>query len=177
MRLRAHLWLPLPPAEVFPFFSRPENLQAITPSWLEFRIVSAAPLPIRCGTQIDYRLRLHGLPLRWRSEITVWEPPHRFRDEQRRGPYRRWVHTHTFEASASGTVCRDEVDYLVPGGAWIERWFVRRDLRRIFNHRQQALLEHYRAPADRQPRPPIGSPWTVDFGAATGETVTRVGAA
>ncbi|HVT73633.1 MAG TPA: SRPBCC family protein [Lacunisphaera sp.] len=166
MKLLAHLWLPAAPASVFPFFAEAENLQAITPGWLDFSIVGARPVPIRQGTVIDYRLRLHGVPLSWQSEITVWEPPHRFRDEQRRGPYRRWAHTHTFEACAGGTLCRDEVDYIVPGGDWIERWFVRHDLRRIFEHRQRALLAHFAPRGDATLPPPAGRTWSVTFAAA-----------
>jgi ligand-binding SRPBCC domain-containing protein len=162
MKLHAELWLPLAPADVFPFFARAENLQAITPPWLDFRIRAAHPLPICRGTLIDYRLRLHGVPLGWRSEITVWEPPHRFCDEQRRGPYRRWAHTHTFEAHEGGTLCRDEVDYLVPGGAWFERWFVRRDVRRIFEYRQRALLAHFGG-AGAVARPAGATAWSVRF--------------
>lgn len=163
MKLLAHLWLPLIPSEVFPFFSKAENLQVITPGWLDFRIVAAGPVPLRRGSVIDYRLRLHGVPISWRSEITAWDPPYSFRDEQRRGPYRRWSHTHTFEPAAGGTLCRDEVDYAVPGGDWIERWFVRRDLRRIFEFRQRALLARFAPPDGVCPTPPVGPAWAVRF--------------
>ena len=163
MKLVARLWLALPPREVFPFFTAAENLQAITPPWLDFSVLAAQPLPMQRGTIIDYRLRLHGVPFAWQSEITVWEPPHVFRDEQRRGPYRRWSHTHTFEDADGGTLCRDEVDYAVPGGAWVERWLVRRDLRRIFAHRQQALHAHFAAHAGARSSLSADPDWSVRF--------------
>lgn len=166
MKLRAQLWLPQAPADVFPFFAAAENLQLLTPPWLEFSIRSAAPTPIQAGTRIDYRLRLHRIPLQWQSEITVWEPPFRFRDEQRRGPYRRWVHTHSFLPHEGGTLCLDEVDYQVPGGAWIERWFVRRDLRRIFTYRQRALLKHFTGLASDAVPSTGGPAWQLSVGDA-----------
>jgi ligand-binding SRPBCC domain-containing protein len=135
----AELWLPRPRAEVFAFFADARNLEAITPPWVNFRILTPAPIDMRVGAQIDYRIRVHGLPLRWRTEITLWEPPFRFADTQLRGPYRRWVHTHAFEEKDGGTLCLDDVSYAVPGGALIERLFVRRDIERIFAHRQAAM--------------------------------------
>ena len=142
----AECWLPRPPAEVFPFFADAFNLQAITPPWLQFSVQTPAPIAMGVGTQIDYRLRLHGLPLRWQSLISVWDPPYCFVDEQINGPYRRWVHTHVFEAEAGGTRCRDFVDYAVPGGSLIDWLLVRRDLRRIFAYRQAALQRHFATP-------------------------------
>jgi ligand-binding SRPBCC domain-containing protein len=139
----AELWLPRPRDEVFRFFGDATNLEAITPPWVNFHILTPAPIVMRPGTLIDYRLRLHGFPLRWQTEITAWEPSVRFVDEQRRGPYRLWRHTHTFEDKDGGTLCRDRVEYAVWGGALIERLFVRRDVARIFAFRQQALTERF----------------------------------
>lgn len=131
----------LPIERVFDFFSRPENLERITPPWLKFRIVTPGPIEMEEGTLIDYRLRVKGIPFRWRSEITVWDPPHRFVDVQRVGPYRKWEHTHSFRTDGEGTIVVDEVDYAVPGGTLIERLFVRRDVRSIFEHRSRVLGE------------------------------------
>ncbi len=134
-------WLPRPIDEVFRFFSDVRNLQAITPDWLDFRIVTPGPVEIRPGVLIDYRLKIHGISIGWQSEISVWEPPHRFVDEQRRGPYRLWVHEHRFAPERNGTLVNDRVKYAVPGGWIVDRLFVRRDVRRIFEFRQQKLTD------------------------------------
>jgi ligand-binding SRPBCC domain-containing protein len=94
---------------------------------------------MKVGTRIDYRLRVLGLSVRWQSEITAWQPPHRFVDEQRRGPYRLWHHEHTFTEQDGGTLVGDHVQYAVLGGALVERLFVRRDITAIFAYRQQKL--------------------------------------
>lgn len=141
MRLETEVLLPRPREEVFRFFADAMNLQTLTPPWLHFLIVTPAPIEMRVGTLIDYRLRLHSLPLRWRSRIAAWEPPFRFVDEQVRGPYRRWFHDHRFEIADGGTLCRDIVDYAAPVAGWLERVLVRRDLRRIFSYRQRKILE------------------------------------
>lgn len=140
-----------PRGEVFAFFSAPANLQAITPPWLSFRILSPG-VEMGRGAQIDYRISLHGLPLRWRSEITAWEPPHRFVDQQLRGPYRRWVHEHRFVEVPGGTEIVDHVRYAVWGGALVDRLFVARDLERIFAYRQRRIGELL-APAASASRP------------------------
>jgi ligand-binding SRPBCC domain-containing protein len=93
------------------------------------------------GLLIDYRMRIHGIPVRWQSEITLWDPPRRFVDEQRRGPYRLWIHEHTFEAEGNSTLVRDRVQYAVPGGWLVQRLFVGRDVGRIFAYRRQKLAE------------------------------------
>ncbi len=132
-------WLPRPRDLVFPFFADAGNLQAITPPWVGFEIMTPRPIEMKAGALIDYRIHLHGIPVPWRTEITAWEPPFRFVDTQRRGPYRKWVHTHSFEERDGGTLCRDHVEYAVPGGALIHWLFVSRDVRRIFEHRRRVL--------------------------------------
>lgn len=128
-----------PPEEVFPFFADARNLEKITPSFLRFLVKTPSPIDMYVGALIDYELRVRGLPLRWQSEITAWDPPVRFVDEQRVGPYRWWRHEHRFEAVDAGTRVIDDVEYAVPGGWIIDALFVRRDLRRIFDFRQDAL--------------------------------------
>ncbi|GAB4234480.1 MAG: SRPBCC family protein [Acidobacteriota bacterium] len=143
-RFEHQLFLPLPRPEVFAFFADAENLERITPPFLHFTILTPPPVAIRPGALIDYRLRLHGIPLRWRTEISVWEPPHRFVDRQLKGPYRLWVHEHRFEEVAGGTLMRDRVDYLPPGGLFaklIDRWLVRPDVERIFAYRSEKIQE------------------------------------
>jgi len=140
---QSEVWLPLTPAELFPFFADAGNLDALTPPWLHFRIVTPTPIAMCEGALIDYRLRVRGVPLRWRTRINVWQPPHRFVDEQLRGPYRQWIHEHTFEASRRGTLARDHVRYAVPLDFLMHRWFVRPDIERIFRFRSEALRRKF----------------------------------
>jgi len=135
--LETELWVPRPRNEVFSLFADAFQLEAITPPWLHFQVLTPRPIVMRAGTRIDYRLRLHGLPIRWQSAISAWEPPFRFVDEQVRGPYRSWLHEHTFVEQGGGTLCRDRVQYDVPGGALVHRFLVDRDVRRIFEYRRQ----------------------------------------
>ena len=144
---KIELWLPLPPEEVFPFFGNAANLDAITPPWLHFRILTPLPIVMREGTVIDYRLQVNGISLRWRTRISAWQPPHRFVDEQLRGPYRQWIHEHTFEPCNDGTLARDLLRYAVPFDALLHRWFVRPDIERIFEFRAVALKRCFAAAA------------------------------
>ena len=139
MRFATDIWLPRSREEVFQFFSNPANLEALTPPWLHFEILTPG-VTLHAGALIDYRLRLYGIPLRWQSVISGWEPPQRFVDEQRRGPYRRWVHTHTFIDERGGTRVADEVEFEVPFG-WLAGPLVMRDVRRIFAFRTDALVK------------------------------------
>lgn len=139
--LHRELWLPRPRTEIFTFFSDAANLEALTPPWVEFHIATPRPIAINAGALIDYRLRVRGLPVRWQSEITVWEPPLRFVDEQRRGPYRTWKHEHRFEEKDGETLVIDDVRYSVPGGWLVHKLFVAPDLRRIFDFRERKMLE------------------------------------
>lgn len=145
--LRAEQWLPRPRDEVFPFFSEARNLEKLTPPWLKFEVLTPAPIVMRPGQHIDYRIRIHDIPIRWRTEIAEWDPPHRFVDVQLSGPYTLWRHTHTFEERDGGTLCRDEVRYRPRGGALIDWLFVRRDVERIFDYRKKRLEEFFGRPA------------------------------
>jgi ligand-binding SRPBCC domain-containing protein len=135
------LLLPHSRDEIFPFFAEARNLQMLTPPWLKFEVVTPPPIVMRAGALIDYRIHVHGLPIRWRTEIVEWNPPHRFIDVQLSGPYQLWHHTHTFEDRGGSTLCRDDVRYWPRGGALIDRLFVRRDVERIFAFRQKKLRE------------------------------------
>ncbi len=130
-----------PIAEVFAFFSDAHNLTEITPPWLHFVVLTPRPIEMEVGTLIDYRLKLRGIPVRWQSEITEWDPPHYFADEQRRGPYRCWIHQHKFVESDEGTLVQDEVEYAVLGGQMINKLFVRPDIEKIFEYRSSKLQE------------------------------------
>ena len=141
-RLTRSQRLERPLDEVFAFFSRAENLERITPEWLRFEVRGTEPADVRDGTLIHYRLRLHGLPLRWTSRIEEWRPGESFVDRQLRGPYRLWHHRHTFRADGNGTLLGDDVHYALPLGPLGEvghRLFVKRDLERIFDHRYAAV--------------------------------------
>ncbi len=127
--------------ELFNFFSYVDNLAEITPPWLHFQMLTPTPIRIAVGTLIDYRLKLRGIPIRWQTEITAWNPPHSFVDEQRRGPYRRWIHTHTFVPIPEGTLIRDEVEYAILGGRLVQKFFVAPDLEKIFAYRASKLKE------------------------------------
>ncbi len=146
--LDTELWLPCAPEKVFAFFADAHNLKALTPPWLHMEVLTSGSIEMRPGAHIDYRLRLHGIPLRWQSEITAWEPPYRFVDEQRRGPYRLWIHEHTFLAHDGGTLVRDRVQYTVLGGALINRFFVRPDLEKIFAYRHHKLQTIFHVEGD-----------------------------
>ena len=130
----------------FAFFSDASNLERLTPEWLQFSIATPAPIVMRAGLQIDYRIRLHGVPLAWSSEIDVWEPGRRFVDRQVAGPYLWWRHEHRFEAAGGATRVIDEVEYL-PRAAWMTARMVRRDVERIFRYRQDALQRIFDPPA------------------------------
>jgi len=138
---RSELFVARPRSEVFPFFADARNLEELTPDWLSFTVLTPDPIPMAVGTTIDYRLAWHGIPLRWRSEIADWEPPHRFIDRQLRGPYRLWHHEHRFEEVEGGTNVIDEVEYAVWGGALAVNLGVRRDVERIFAYRSERLAE------------------------------------
>ena len=139
-----------PLLEVFAFFADAANLERITPAFLHFEIETPLPIEMRVGAQIDYRLSLGGLPVHWRTRISSWEPPHRFSDDQERGPYALWHHVHEFEAVGAGTRMRDTVDYRLPFGALgtlVHVLWVRRTVERIFEHRQRVIAELFGSPA------------------------------
>jgi ligand-binding SRPBCC domain-containing protein len=131
--------VPNPLHEVFNFFSKAENLQKLTPPWVHFEILSPLPIRMEAGRVIDYRIKLRILPMTWKSEITLWEPPHRFVDEQLKGPYRRWVHEHRFQESDGATLIEDDVSYAVWGGSLVQKLFVRSELEKIFNYRYEVI--------------------------------------
>jgi ligand-binding SRPBCC domain-containing protein len=147
-RLEREQVLPGEPGAVFPFFADALNLERITPAWLGFRVVEPRAIEMGPGTLIEYRLRLHRVPVRWLTRIEVWEPPVRFVDAQVRGPYRVWRHEHRFSPApdGAGTLMRDTVEYdlpLGPLGALAHALFVERDLRRIFDHRAEAVATYF----------------------------------
>jgi len=145
--------LPLGIEEVFAFFAAAANLERITPPELGFRIQSPLPIDIAKDTRIDYRLSLFGLPFSWRSHISHWDPPHSFVDEQIKGPYALWHHTHTFTATPTGTLIADRVLYRLP--LWplgqLALPVVKLQLRRIFSYREQAIARILLGDSEKHP--------------------------
>jgi hypothetical protein len=143
--LEREQWLPRPIEEIFSFFSRPENLQVITPPWLDFRMVEA-PEELEAGSLIRYRLRWRRWPIRWTTEINLWNPPRRFIDRQLSGPYALWNHDHSFVAHEGGTLMRDYVTYAAPFGSmsrWISTLLVKPDVERIFDFRAAVMRKMF----------------------------------
>lgn len=135
----------VPVEQAFEFYVDAGNLEPMTPPWLHFEVTTPGEVILRQGALLDYRLKLHRVPLHWQSRIEAWEPPLRFVDVQARGPYSLWEHTHLFEPDGdAATVIHDRVRYalpLGPLGALAHRLFVRRDLERIFDYRSRVASE------------------------------------
>ncbi len=131
--------------EVFAFFAHARNLEHLTPPWLHFEVLTPEPIAMCEGTLIDYRLRLHRLPIRWHTRIERWEAPRAFVDRQLRGPYRLWHHRHEFTPVPGGTLVRDHVHYALPLGPFgtVAAGLVRRDLRAIFDYRQARVAARF----------------------------------
>jgi len=128
--------------EVFAFFAKAENLNAITPPELNFKIITPLPIEMKKGTLIDYKIKLSGISFNWKTEITQWEPPYRFVDTQLKGPYKVWIHEHTFVSQGSGTIIRDSVSYLPKGWALepaIHGLIVKKKLEHIFDYRMEEI--------------------------------------
>ncbi len=133
----------LPIEKVFEFFSKAENLQRITPPLLDFKIITPLPIEMKTGTLIDYRLKVRGIPMKWRTLIQDWQPPHKFVDTQLKGPYSLWHHTHEFESlGPNETLIKDTVRYklpLGPLGLLVHKLIVENDIRQIFAFRQSEV--------------------------------------
>jgi ligand-binding SRPBCC domain-containing protein len=128
--------------EVFLFFSDAKNLEKITPAQLKFRIITPGLIEMKEGALIRYKLRLNGIPFSWLTEISEWEPPHRFTDTQLKGPYKKWVHTHSFREDGQETIINDHVQYQLPNVPFSEivhRWYVRKQVEHIFEYREQVI--------------------------------------
>ncbi len=143
-RFHREQFIAKPRNEVFSFFESPENLALLTPKELRFTLLTPVPIVMKAGAIMDYSIRVAGFPLRWRTIITEYEPPIRFVDQQLRGPYDFWHHTHEFETTEAGTRMNDTVVYRVgwgPAGQMANALYVRRSLERIFDYRAQAMAK------------------------------------
>ena len=148
-RLERQQVIAAPREQVFEFFSKAENLEKLTPPFLRFRILTSLPIEMKRDQLIEYRIGLGGVPMNWLTRISEWQPPQRFVDEQRRGPYRYWHHSHEFEDTDAGTSMRDVVEYelpLGPLGKLAHALLVERLLQRIFDYREQAVRGAFPAP-------------------------------
>ena len=137
-------WVPQPLDATFSFFTDPQNLEALTPKFLQFKILKVTSSPIQEGTLLDYSLKIRGIPIRWQTKITECISGVRFSDMQTRGPYFFWHHTHEFFEKNGGTLIRDKVLYKLPGwipGDIIAHWLVRKDLEKIFLYRREVIAE------------------------------------
>jgi len=143
----AEHWIPLPIDKIFSFFKEPKNLEKITPDYLNFKVLNQTSTEINEGTKINYRLKLHGIPIWWQSKIVDWEPNHKFSDTQIHGPYNHWYHTHEFEEKNGGTLIRDHVQYKlpfgIPGDCVAGSW-VKKDLENIFDFRRKKIQEIFK---------------------------------
>jgi hypothetical protein len=147
-------FIPCPMGELFDFFADAGNLESLTPPWLHFRILTAMPIVMQVNARIEYRIRWRGVPVHWLTEITDWEPPIRFVDQQLRGPYRLWHHTHHFAPSGDGTLMRDVVRYALPYylvGHFMHALIVRSDLERIFDYRREKIARIFSQSAKNSP--------------------------
>lgn len=142
--LRSQIELDRPLDEVFDFFADAGNLEIITPPELRFRILTPLPIKMKPGVQIRYQLSLYGIPFNWLTEITVWEPGVQFVDRQLSGPYKLWVHTHSFRADGPlRTIIEDEVQYALPLEplGHLALPIVRKKLNRIFQYREEQVAK------------------------------------
>jgi len=147
--LEREQWVPRPLGSVFDFFSRAENLAQLTPPWMYFRIRTPTPVEMKVGAYIDYTIRLAGVPMHWRTRVTVWEPERYFADIQESGPYARWEHEHTFTERGEGVLVADRVRYALPLGPLgraVHALAVRASLCAIFDYRFQRIRELLGAP-------------------------------
>ncbi|MFP5518995.1 MAG: TIGR01777 family oxidoreductase [Bdellovibrionia bacterium] len=142
----AEQFVPLKPSELFPFFSEAQNLEAITPDILSFKVEKVSTPQIQQGTLIDYTLKIHGVPAKWKTIIDEWQPPYKFVDNQLKGPYKLWHHTHGFKEVPGGTLMTDRVRYRLPMGilGWLTAWhFVRKDVSTIFSFRRKVVADKF----------------------------------
>lgn len=132
-----------PPNRVFDFFSRPENLAALVPSGMRFKLITPLPIAMRRGALIEYRLRVRGVPIHWKTLISDLREGHSFTDVQLRGPYELWRHRHEFEPSNGGVKMRDRLEFSLPLAPLsnVALPMVEADVEKIFAYRQTRIAE------------------------------------
>ena len=135
-----------PLSQVFPFFERPENLSMLTPNWLNFKIKTPSPIQMKTDAKIEYSIKLFGIPMKWETEIIKYSPPFLFIDEQKKGPYKKWVHTHSFEEINGKVLMKDKIDYDLYGGILkhlIHKFFVKPSITKIFEFRKITIEKEF----------------------------------
>jgi ligand-binding SRPBCC domain-containing protein len=145
-RFKTEQQIDKPIDEVFSFFAKVENLERITPAWLNFKIITPLPVEMRSGTKIDYQIKLYGVPLNWKTEITRWDPPSLFIDTQLKGPYSAWIHEHRFAEQDGKTIMHDTVDYDIPAGfltPLINKFFIEKQINAIFAYRRREIERYF----------------------------------
>lgn len=132
--------------QVFHFFSSEKNLEVLTPEFLNFKVQGMSTPEIQTGTFIDYTLKIHGVPVTWKTEILDWKVNQSFVDIQRKGPYRCWHHTHKFEECKGGILMSDTVRWalpLSPLSNFVVDEFVDKDVENIFSYRQKKIMKMF----------------------------------
>lgn len=145
--LIAEQYIPLKLERVFPFFADANNLEKITPKFLNFKIRNINSSQMGLNTLIEYTLEVHKIPIEWKTKIQKWNPPHEFVDRQLKGPYKLWLHTHKFENLANGTLMTDIILYQLPFGylGWLGgHKLVNLDLQKIFDFRRKQIDSLFR---------------------------------
>ncbi|MCY3414394.1 MAG: SRPBCC family protein [Candidatus Heimdallarchaeota archaeon] len=145
--LKKQMIIPKSLDKVFAFFSIPENLNKVTPSFLKFKIISDKQIEMKLNQEINYKLKLYGIPFKWKARITIFDPPYEFQDTQIKGPYKQWIHTHTFEEVDDGVLMTDTVEYLAPGWIFepiINKLIVGPRVKKIFEFRTEQFEKIFR---------------------------------
>ena len=133
--------------EVFEFFCKAENLQKLTPPTLNFKILSELPIEMKKGSRINYRIKLYGVPVIWKTEITKWDPPFEFEDTQLKGPYKLWKHRHIFKDLGDKTEMTDIVEYNPKGFPFntiLDKLIVKKEIEKIFNYRTEKINQYFK---------------------------------
>ena len=138
-------FLPIALEEAWQFFSTPLNLAKITPPDLGFEVLTPfkATDTINEGMLIEYYVKpLFGIRVKWVTKIGEINKPYSFVDNQLKGPYSLWEHTHYFKAVNGGVEMTDVVKYSLPLGIIGEighELLVKKKLETIFSYRKKTL--------------------------------------
>ena len=131
-----------PRPEVFDWFERKGSFRRLMPPW-EVAEEVRADETLEDGAQRIFRFPMGPIKMTWVAEHLGYQPPEKFEDIMKKGPFRSWHHVHRFIEKDGGTVVHDEVDYKLPMGV-LGRIFgsrnVRNRLNRMFRARENRLI-------------------------------------